>query len=190
MDQEQSSDLTELINSAKDGDETARNRLFAALHGEFHRLAEAIMRREHPGHTLQATALVNEAVIRLISSQAIANADHRRYLIGAAARSMRQILVDHSRKRAVWPKHGDRVPLDDAVAFFEEQDIDIVELDEAIQELTDVCERAALVVVLRYFAGQTVRQVADVLGVPVFTVESDWRFARAWLKVRLGSNFQ
>jgi RNA polymerase sigma factor (TIGR02999 family) len=179
-------DVTALIDEARAGCKDAKNRLLQAVYGEFHRIAEAFMRCERPGHTLQPSALVNEAVVRLLDGQAFEKAPNRRYLLGAAGQAMRRILVDHARKRKA--RHGrlQRVPLDDVLVYFEDKQLDVVALDEAIERLSVLHERQGLVVVLRFLAGLPAAEVADVLGVSVGTVEGDWRFARAWLRAQLG----
>jgi RNA polymerase sigma factor (TIGR02999 family) len=186
MDEEHREDLTALINEARAGSKDAKDRLLRAVYGEFHRIADGLMRRERPGHTLQPSALVNEAVVRLLDGQAFEKAPNRRYLLAAAAQAMRRILVDHARKRNA--RHGQlqRVPLDEVLAYFEEKHLDFIALDEALDRLSSLHERQALVVVLRFFAGIPTAEVADVLGVSVGTVEGDWRFARAWLRGQIG----
>src|SRR5271166_1206217 len=176
MDENHSENLTELIKDARNGDVIARDRLFRAIYEEFHRIAVALMGDERSGHTLQPTALVGEAVIRLMNGHAIDKAPNRRYLFGAATRAMRQVLVDHHRKRKVRDGSRKRVPLDEVLAYFEEKNLDIEALDAAMDRLADINERQGLVVALRFFAGLSVSEVADALDVSVATVELDWRF--------------
>jgi len=182
MDENQSENLTELIEDARNGGGNARDRLFRAIYEEFHQIAVNLMSDERPGHTLQPTALVGEAVVRLMKGQAIEKAPNRRYLLGAAARAMRQVLVDHHRKRKIRDGSRKRVPLDHALDYFEEQNLDIEALSAALDRLADLNERQGLVVALRFFAGLSVSEVADALDVSIGTVELDWRFARAWLR--------
>jgi RNA polymerase sigma-70 factor (ECF subfamily) len=186
MAKEQREHLTTLINEARAGSSDAKDRLLRAVYGEFHRIADGLMRGERPGHTLQPSALVNEAVIRLLDGEAFEKAPNRRYLMAAAGQAMRRILVDHARKRQAREGRFHRVPLDDLLAYFEEKKLDFIALDEALDRLSTVNERQGLVVVLRFFAGLTAAQVADVLDVSVGTVEGDWRFARAWLRGQIG----
>jgi RNA polymerase sigma-70 factor (ECF subfamily) len=129
---------------------------------------------------------VNEAVVRLLDGDALEKAPNRRYLFAAAAQAMRRILVDHARKRNARNGQLRRVPLDLVLAHFEEQRMDFIELNEALDRLTALHERQALVVVLRFFVGIPATKIADVLGVSVSTVEGDWRFARAWLRNEIG----
>ena len=186
MDTENRQDLTTLINEARAGSKDAKERLLGAVYGEFHRIADGLMRRERPGHTLQPSALVNEAVIRLLDGEAFEKAPNRRYLLAAAGQAMRRILVDHARKRQARQGSLKRVPLDDVLAYFDEKHLDFIALDEALNRLSSSNERQAQVVILRFFAGLPAAQVADVLGVSVSTVEGDWRFARAWLRSQIG----
>jgi RNA polymerase sigma-70 factor, ECF subfamily len=179
-------DLTALINEARAGSKDAKERLLGAVYGEFHRIADGLMRKERPGHTLQPSALVNEAVIRLLDGETFEKAPNRRYLLAAAGQAMRRILVDHARKRQARQGSLKRVPLDDVLAYFDEKHLDFIALDEALNRLSLSNERQAQVVILRFFAGLSAAQVADVLGVSVGTVEGDWRFARAWLRVQIG----
>jgi len=148
------------------------------------------MQGERTDHTLQPSALVNEAVLRLVQSQAIDRVEDRRCLLVVAAHAMRQVLVDHARNRGAAKRLGDRkrVPLDDVLAYFEEQHIDVLALQEAIEHLMGQDQRAGLVVVLKFFAGLTTAETAEVLDVSPGTVESDWRIARAWLRGHLGEN--
>jgi RNA polymerase sigma factor (TIGR02999 family) len=131
---------------------------------------------------------VNEALIRLFESDTLTRATDRRYLFAAAAQAMRQVLVDHARRRKAAKRVDgrERVPLDDALAYFEEQHLDVVSLNQALDRLMALNERQGLVVALRFFAGLSVPEVAEVLDVSPATVEGDWRIARAWLHGQLG----
>ena len=186
MEQGHREDLTALIDEARAGSKEAKDRLLRAVHGEFHRIADGLMRSERPGHTLQPSALVNEAVVRLLDGQAFEKAPNRGYLFAAAAQAMRRILVDHARKRKARDGRLHRVPLGDVLAYFEEKHLDFIALDEALERLSSLHKRQGLVVVLRFFAGLPTAEVADLLGVSVGTVEGDWRFARAWLRSQMG----
>jgi RNA polymerase sigma factor (TIGR02999 family) len=188
MEQPSQVELTELLKQVRVGEADALDRLAQAVYAELRRIAGDLMRRERPDHTLQPSALVNEALIRLFDSDGLNRAGDRRYLLAAAAQAMRQVLVDHARRRgaAKRDRGGQRVPLDDVVAYFEEQKLDVIALHEALERLTALHERQALVVVLRFFTGLSVPEVAEVLEVSVATVEGDWRIARAWLRGQLG----
>ena len=188
MNRDDRGELTLLIDGARAGCKDSRDRLARAVYGEFHRIADGLLRRERPDHTLQASALVNEAVMKLLDGETLARTPDRRYLLGAAAQAMRQVLVDHARRRAAAKRveGRSRVPLDDVLAYFEEQHLDVLALNEALDRLAADNERVGLVVVLRFFAGLSVPEVADALNVSTGTVEGDWRFARAWLHDQLG----
>jgi RNA polymerase sigma-70 factor, ECF subfamily len=181
-------DLTALLDAARAGGEDAQDRLVRAVYGELRRMAAGFMRRERTDHTLQPSALAHEAVIRLLDGGALVKAQDRRHLFAAAARAMRQVLVDHARTRGAAKRAGGRgrVPLDDVLAYFEAQHLDVIALHEAIDRLIKRDERQGLVVALRFFAGLSIAEVAEALDVSAATVEGDWRVARAWLRGQLG----
>jgi RNA polymerase sigma factor (TIGR02999 family) len=162
-----------------------------AAYDELRRLAGGMMRRERADHTLQATALVNEAALRLLGQDALAGAGDRAYFFGTMATAMRRVLVDHARARNAQRRGGgayQRQGLDYAVeAIEEEAQIDLVALDEALTELTTLSERQSQIVTLRVFGGMSVPEVADHINVSVSTVEKEWRLARAWLQRQLGN---
>ena len=180
-------DVTVLLARARGGDEQARGDLIARVYGELRRVADGLMRREHPGHTLSPTAVVHEAVIKLLDGAALDRAADRSYLFASAARAMREVLIDHARRRATARRGGgrQRVPLDAVVDYFEDQGLDLVAVHEALDRLAERNGRQAQVVTLRYFGGLTVPEIAEALGVSVGTVERDWRIARAWLSNEL-----
>jgi len=174
-------DITRLLNAADDGDTLAAARLYELVYGELKLLAAANMRREASGHTLQPTALVNEAYLRLRPAEA--NWANRRHFFGAAAEAMRRILVDHARRKHA-QKRGDgleRVTLADLDVATDAPDVDVLALDEALTALKTQDPRLEQVVSLRYFAGMGIEQVAAALGLSPATVKRDWTFARAWL---------
>jgi RNA polymerase sigma-70 factor (ECF subfamily) len=180
--------LTMILGRARAGDERARGELIALIYDELRRVASGLMRRERPDHTLPPTAVVHEAVIRLLSEGIFDRAADRNFLFASAARAMREVLIDHARRRAAARRGGGRrrVPLDAVVDYFEEQGLDVVAVHEALDRLAELDGRQAQVMTLRYFGGMTVAEVAAALGVPVATVEHDWRLARAWLAGQLG----
>jgi RNA polymerase sigma factor (TIGR02999 family) len=145
------------------------------------------MRRERPGHTLSPTAVVHEAVIRLLGEAVFDKAGDRTFLFASAARAMREVLIDHARRRDAGRRGGGqrRVPLDLVVDYFEAQDLDVVAVHDALDRLAELNERQAQIMTLRYYGGMTVPEVAAALGVSVVTVERDWRLARAWLAGQL-----
>ncbi len=180
-------ELTAVMNQARDGRSDARDRLVRAVYDELRQMAGGMMRRERPDHTLQPSALVNEALIRLFDGDILAKAGDRRYLFAAAAQAMRQVLVDHARSRNAAKRTGSRgrVPLDDALAYFEERNLDVLALNEAVDRLMELNQRQGMIVGLRFFAGLSVPEVAQALDVSIATVEGDWRIARAWLHGQL-----
>jgi len=187
MSDEPRHELTDILGRARDGDERARDELIALVYDELRRVAARLMTRERTGHTLSPTAVVHEAVIRLLGDAVFDKASDRSYLFAAAARSMRQVLIDHARRRAADRRGGrrHRVPLDLIVEDLEEQGLDILGVHEALNRLAERNGRQAQVMTLRYFGGLTVPEVATVLGISPATVERDWRLARAWLRGRL-----
>jgi RNA polymerase sigma factor (TIGR02999 family) len=176
-------DVTLVLGRARAGDEDARSELLSLIYGELRRVATGMMREERPGHTLAPTALVHEAVIRLLGDAVLDRAPDRSYLYAAAARSMREVLIDHARTRAAGRRGGGwrRIPLDHVVDHFESQGIDILAVHEALDRLAELNVRQSQVMTLRYFGGMTVSEVAAALNVSIVTVERDWRLARAWL---------
>ena len=181
---ESESEVTMLLQQVQHGDAAARERLFATLHGELRGMAEALMRRERPDHTLQATAQVNEASLKRLDSSALTSTSNRRYMFGMANRAMRQILVDHARKRKSEKRGGDyqRASLDIVLDNFESNNhCRFEDLEAALQSLEATSPRQREVVELRFFSGLSIEEVADVLEVSVGTIERDWRLARAKL---------
>jgi len=180
-------DVTLLLARARDGDVGARDDLIDRVYAELRQVAGGLMRREHPGHTLSPTAVVHEAVIKLLGEATLDRAADRNYLFASAARAMREVLIDHARRRATARRGGGqrRVPLDAVVDYFEDQGLDLVAVHEALDRLAERNGRQAQVVTLRYFGGLTVPEIAEALGVSVGTVERDWRIARAWLSNEL-----
>ena len=188
MGTERGGDLTAILSEARSGGTEARERLVRAIYAELRRTAGGLMRRERPGHTLQTTALVHEALLRLLDGDTLADIPNRRYLFAAAAQAMRQVLVDHARRRHARKRDGNRVrvPLNQVLAGFDAQGLDVIALHEALERLAQEYPRPAQVVDLRFFGGLSVPEVAEVFEVSDTTIESDWRFARAWLKGQLG----
>jgi len=180
--------LTVILSRAKAGDERARGELIALIYEELRRVASRLMRRERADHTLSPTAVVHEAVIRLLGDAVFDRAADRSFLFASAARAMREVLIDHARRRAASRRGGGmrRVPLDSVVDYFEGQGLDVVAVHEALDRLAALDGRQAQVITLRYFGGMTVAEVAAALGVSVATAEQDWRLARAWLAGQLG----
>ncbi len=180
-------DLTLILGKARAGDERARGELISLVYDELRQVAGRLMNRERSSHTLPPTAVVHEAVIRLLGDAVFDKSPDRAYLFASAARAMREVLIDHARRRAADRRGGGwtRVPLDHVVDSFEEQGLDLVAIHESLDRLAKLNERQAQVMTLRYFGGLTVAEVASALGVSVVTVERDWRLARAWLGIQL-----
>lgn len=176
--------ITALLRRLNGGDDEARRELLIRLAFQMQPIARGLMGREAAGHTLQPTALVNEALVRLVQQGALTAATNRAYLYGAAANAMRQVLVDHARAEGAQKRGGElaRVPLADlAQVAAEPTSFGLVELNDAIEELAKVHQRASHVVTLRFLAGYGMSEIAEALGVALSTAETDWRFARAWL---------
>ena len=174
--------VTQLLEAWRGGDEAARDELMPLVNGELRRLARQCLRRERPGHTLQTSALVNEAYIRLVNQGDIPW-QGRGHFFGIAARIMRQILVDYARRRGYAKRGGDaqRVSLDEAMVVTEERAADVVALDEALESLAKFDPRKGQIVELRFFVGLSLEETAEVLGVSEGTVRRDWALAKAWL---------
>jgi len=176
-------DITVLLRAWRAGDRSALDRLTPLVYGELRRLAYKFMQQERPDHTLQATALVNEAYLRLVDAHDVAWHD-RAHFLAVSARVMRHILVDHARARRYQKRGGDaqRVTFDEGLAVTSEPGPDLVALDEALQALAKFDERKSRVIEMRFFGGLTVEETASVLKVSPATVMGDWRLAKAWLK--------
>ena len=174
--------VTELLQAWSQGDDAAIEQLVPLVQTELRRTARAYMARERRGHTLQATALVNEAFLRLTDAQPIAWQD-RAHFFGIAARLMRQVLVDHARARRSDKRGGDlhRVTLTDNVAEPRETPLDLLDLDRALDALAVKNARRAKVIELRYFGGLSVEETAEALHLSIDTIKRDWRLAKLWL---------
>jgi RNA polymerase sigma factor (TIGR02999 family) len=178
-------EITRLLAEISTGEEGAQNRLIEAVYNELHRVARGYMRRERPDHTLQATALVHEAYIRLVPQDVAWQS--RSHFLAIAAKQMRRILLDHARKKRAARREGERrkLSLDDAVELARSEPQDLVLLDEALTALGQEHERRARIVELRFFGGYAEDEVSQILGVSVETVRRDWKFSKAWLAARL-----
>jgi RNA polymerase sigma-70 factor, ECF subfamily len=173
--------VTRWLEDARAGDAAALERILDALYAELHRIAQIHMRRERAEHTLQPTALVHEAVLKLLGRDTL-EFEGRDHFLRAASQAMRRVLVDHARARLAAKRGGGlRVTLHDDMARVAEPGVDILALDDALTRLAAVEPRWAQVVELRFLLGLEVTEVADVLGTSAATVKRDWRFARAWL---------
>jgi RNA polymerase sigma factor (TIGR02999 family) len=177
-----SAQVTELLHAWGAGDEAALHQLVPLVESELRRLAGAYMARERTGHTLQPTALVNEAFLRLVDAQDV-RWQGRAHFFGIAARLMRRVLVDHARARGFQKRGGGAhaVPLESAVLVSRAPDIALLDLDHALDQLATLDDRKARVVEMRFFGGMTVEETADALGISSDTVKRDWRLAKLWL---------
>jgi RNA polymerase sigma-70 factor, ECF subfamily len=175
-------DVTQLLLAWRDGDEAALARLTPRVHAELQRIARRCMRGQPPHHSLQATALVNEAYVRLVDVQQM-NWQNRAHFLAMAARLMRRILVDAARARGSHKRGGGavRVSFAEDLAVTDSKGIDMAGLDDALQALAALDERQSRVIELRFFGGLSVAETAAVLGISGETVMRDWKVARAWL---------
>lgn len=188
------SDVTRILSQIDSGDPSAAEKLLPLVYQELRKLAAAKLGQEKSGHSLQATALVHEAYLRLIENgkrgaegQEPVQWDSRGHFFAAAAEAMRRILVENARRKQ-GPKRGGglrRVDLDSACAVLESPSPDLVALDEALSKLSASESRKAELVKLRYFAGLTMREAAEALGISLATAERDWTFAKSWLYAEL-----
>jgi RNA polymerase sigma factor (TIGR02999 family) len=174
--------ITQLLVAWGHGDEAALNRMIPLVHLELQQIARRCMRTERGGHSLQPTALVNEAYLRLVDVQQI-HWQNRAHFLAMAARLMRRILVDHARSKNCDKRGGGaaRITLDDALVVPNEPGRDLVALDDALEALARVDERKSRMIELRFFGGLSVEETAAVFDVSADTVKRDWRLAKAWL---------
>jgi RNA polymerase sigma factor (TIGR02999 family) len=185
MSENSAQEVTQLLQKWSDGDTAALEELTPVIYAELHRIARRYMNRERDNHTLQTTALVNEAYMRLIDWKT-AKWENRAHFFGVSAQLMRRILVDFARKR---PKIEDEkvhhVSLEEAFVVSTEKDADLVALDEALDELAKFDERKAQIVELKFFGGLSVEEMAEVLNISGVTVMREWQKAKAWLYLQL-----
>lgn len=184
--QQNQQDVTNLLLHWNQGHKEALDRLIPLVTEELHRLAQRHLRRESMDHTLQPTALVNECYLRLIDRKRV-NWQNRAHFFAFAARTMRRILVDHARaRRSAKRGSGVRaVPLDESLSIADVPDVEIIALDDALKILAQLDPRQSQLVELRFFAGLSIRETAEVLGIGEATVSRDWASARAWLRREL-----
>lgn len=183
MDPSSGNDVTELLVAWSNGNQAARDQLMGVVYDELHRLARRYMRRESPGNTLQTSALVNEAFLRLVDQRNV-HWQNRAHFFGIAAQMMRRILVDHARSRTSAKRGGgaQKLSLDETLVVSEERSAEVVAVHEALEELTKFDARKGQIVELRFFGGLSIDETADVLGVSPGTVMHDWTLAKAWLR--------
>lgn len=182
VEMDNSQDITEILRSWSGGNHIAADQLFPIVYDELRRLAKGYLRQERSGHTLQPTALVHEAYMRLIDQTRV-SWENRTHFYGIAAQMMRRILVDHARARATDKRGGSaqRLSLEDVNISVEQDATDLIALDEALTSLARFDERKSRVVELLYFGGLENKEAAEVLGVSEKTIQRDWKMAKMWL---------
>jgi len=181
-------DVLGMLNAVAGGDSVAAENLFPIVYAELHRIASAYMRRERPDHTLQATALVHEAFVRLVGTGSeAARFESLRHFVATAAVAMRRILVNHAKARAAEKRGGGEpvLALDEVAVAFNNRSISLIALDESLERLAELDTRQARLVELRFFGGMSVEDCATTLGISVRTVHYEWAHARAWLRGQL-----
>jgi RNA polymerase sigma factor (TIGR02999 family) len=181
-------EVSQLVLDWADGDQSALDKLMPLVYDELRRLAHNYMRREHPGHTLQTTALVDEAYLRLVD-QTHTHWNSRAQFFGIAAQLMRRILVDHARSHLYAKRGGGarKVALDEVDVLTPERGADLIALDDALERLSLFDSRKSRIVELRYFGGLSVEETAEILGVSTITVKRDWLVAKAWLRSEISN---
>jgi len=185
----QSADVTALLGELARGNSDVEPRLIPLVYEELRRMADGYMRRERPGHTLQTTALVHEAYLKLLGQHS--GWRNRAHFFGIAAQVMRRVLVDHARGQVREKRGGGRalVPLDEAFVFSPDHSEEFLELNSALDKLAAFDARQAKIVEMRFFAGLTVEETAQVLGISPKTVKRDWTVAKAWLHGELKASY-
>lgn len=181
--------VTQLLVAWSKGDEIAREQLMPLVYEELHRLAHRYMKRESPGHTLQTSALVNEAFVRLIDQKNV-QWQSRAHFFGIAAQMMRRILVDYARSRNYAKRGGGarQVSLDEGLIVSDERSAEVVNVHEALERLAEFDGRKSQIVELRFFGGLSIEETAEVLAVSPGTVMRDWTLAKAWLRREMTSD--
>ena len=175
-------EVTELLTAWSGGDKAALDKLMPLIHQELRRLAHHYMSRERTGHTMQTTALVNEAYLRLVNREGV-NWQNRAHFFAIASQLMRHILVDHARSHAYAKRGGgaQTISLDEAMVVSQERAADVVALDDVLKELAHIDPQQSRIVELRFFGGLTIEETAVVLGLSPATIKREWSTARAWL---------
>ena len=182
MTEPETHDVTQLLIKWSNGDQAALDKLLPVVEHELRRLAHHYMRRERAGHTLQTTALVNEAFVRLVNRKSV-QWQNRAHFFGIAAQLMRTILVDHARSHACVKRGGgaDKLELNDALVVSQDKAAEVIALDEALKQLELIDPQQSRIVELRFFGGLTVEETAEVLHVSPATIKREWSTAKAWL---------
>ena len=178
-------EVTILLNQISAGDGDAPDKLLPLVYEDLRRLARSYFANEKTDHTLQATALVHEAYIRLVNWENV-SWQNRAHFFAVAAEVMRKILIDHARKKNAQKRDGgQKILLDDAISFAKEKELDLLKLDEALQTLENLDKRQAKIVELRFFGGLSIEETAYILKVSETTVRREWTFAKAWFQREL-----
>jgi RNA polymerase sigma factor (TIGR02999 family) len=177
----QASDFTILLRRWSAGDQSALEALMPAVYGELRRLAAARFRRERPGHTLQPTALIHEAYLKLVNHDQ-KQWHSRAHFFSVASQVMRQVLVDNARKHRAAKRGGDKLPLDEAIAAAHERGDALIRIDEALRELARFDERKSRLIELKFFGGLTGAEISEVLEISISTINREMRLAEAWLQ--------
>jgi RNA polymerase sigma factor (TIGR02999 family) len=181
--------ISELLVQWKGGDQEALKALLPLVYDELKRLARRYLRGERPGHTLQSTALVHEAYLRLV--QKPLQLQNRTHFFAVASRLMREILVDHARnRRAAKRDYRCKITLDQAVALPQKRDVDLLSLDDALNELSHLDPRQGRIVELRFFGGLSIDETSEIMGISPATVKREWATARAWLHREMSGTAQ
>jgi RNA polymerase sigma factor (TIGR02999 family) len=182
-------EITQLLDAWSSGNQSALNELYPLVYDELHRLASRYMSRERKGHTLQTTALINEAYVRLVDQRNIHWAN-RSHFFAISAQIMRRILIDHARRHAYAKRGGGQHPvtLDETATLQVERAAEMIRLDDALQSLAEIDPRRSRVVELRYFGGLSNEEIAETLKISPNTVTRDWNMARAWLYQELAGS--
>ncbi len=178
-------EVTRLLNEMSAGDETSPDKLLEIVYDDLRRLAGAYMQNERSDHTLQATALVHEAYMRLVDWKNV-SWQNRAHFFSVAAEVMRKVLIDHARARHAKKRNGHKLVLDEAISLPDRRPIDLIALDEALQSLDELDPRQAKIVELRFFGGLSIEETAYILKISESTVRREWTFAKAWFQRELG----
>lgn len=179
-----SRDVTVLLKEMSDGDKNAPEQILPLVYDELRKLAHAYLKNERQDHTLQATALVHEAYIRLIDWKTV-SWQNRAHFFSVAANVMRNILVDHARAKNSSKRDGQKIALDDAISLSREKDLDLLRLEESLKILEEMDERQAKIVELRFFGGLSIEETAYILDISPSTVKREWIMAKAWFQREL-----
>lgn len=192
MSSQRTNEISRILKSWSDGDRQSRDELIASVYEELHKIASRYLRRERSDHTLQPTALVHEAYLKIVDISHITWQD-RAHFFAVASNVMRQILVDHARAREAGKRGGEfrRIALEDAISFSSDRtDVDLLALDEALEQLSTFDEQQSRIVELRFFGGLTIDETAEVLDISPATVKREWTLARSWLYRKINRDRQ